>query len=84
MNVPNECVDYSLSYEITKVDIKFIDFIELQDGLSTGTGRNLDAGYTSLSNIGFHSGNFIVNYCYFFLLVIILVLFRLIVLGIVS
>lgn len=84
MNVPNEYVDYSLSYEITKIDIKFIDFIELQDSLNTGARRNLDVGYTSLSNIGFYSGNFIVNYCYYFLLMVILVLVHLVVLWIVS
>lgn len=84
MNVPNTYVDYSLSYEITKIDIKFIDFIELQDSLNTGTRRNLDVGYTSLSNIGFYSGNFIVNYCYYFLLMIFLVLVHLVVFWMVS
>lgn len=84
MNVPDRYVDYSLSYEITKIDIKFVDFIDLQDSLATGTRRNLGSGYTSLSNIGFHSGNFFVNYCYYFLLMIILVLVHLVVIGIVS
>lgn len=62
MNIPDAYVEYNQGFEITKIDVKFIDFIKLQDGLTKGTRRNLSAGHTSLSNIGFYSGNFIVNY----------------------
>lgn len=84
MNVPDNYVGYSQSFEVTKIDIKFIDFIKLQDGLAKGTRRNLSSGHVSLSNIGFSSGNFLVNYCYFFLLTFILVLIHIIVLCVLS
>lgn len=62
MNVPDNYVGYSQSFEVTKIDMKFMDFIKLQDGLAKGTRRNLSTGHVSLSNIGFSSGNFLVNY----------------------
>ena len=44
-----------------------------------GTRRNLSTGYKSLSNIGFSSGNFFVNYIYFFLVLLIMTIIHLIV-----
>lgn len=79
LEFPDNYLDYSLAYEITKFDIKFIDFIELQDSLSENSRRNLNSGHVSLRKIAFFSGNYIVNYCYFFLLMTFLVILHLLI-----
>lgn len=61
LDFPDNFLDYSLAYEITKFDIKFIDFIELQDSLAEHSKKN-QIGHVSLKKIAFFSGNYIVNY----------------------
>jgi len=72
MNTPNNYVQYSQGYEITKLNFKFVNFVGLQKSMLKGTRRNLSTGYKSLTNIGFSSGNFFVNYIYFFLALVFL------------
>ena len=79
MNTPDNYVSYSQGYEVTKLNFKFVNGIGLQDSMLKGTRRNLSTGYKSLSNIGFSSGNFFVNYIYFFLVLLILIIVHLIV-----
>ena len=79
MNTPDNYVSYSQGYEITKLNIKFINGIGLQDALMKGTRRNLSTGFRSLSNIGFSSGNFFVNYIYFFLLLLLMIIVHLLI-----
>mmetsp|Transcript_42173 Transcript_42173/g.48963 ORF Transcript_42173/g.48963 Transcript_42173/m.48963 type:complete len:182 (-) Transcript_42173:963-1508(-) len=71
MNTPNNYVQYSQGYEITKLNFKFVNFVGLQSSLDSKTRRNLSTGYTSLTNIGFYSGHFLVNYIYFFLALVL-------------
>ena len=79
MNTPDNYVSYSQGYEVTKLNFKFVNGIGLQDALSKNTRRNLSTGYKSLTNIGFSSGNFFVNYVYFFLVLLLMALVHLLV-----
>lgn len=73
MNKHVDYVKFSQSYSLTKLDLKFLDFIQLQDALEDETRRNLKTkGYTDLSNVRIETGSFLVNYIYWFLIILII------------
>ena len=75
MNTPDNYVSYSQGFEVTKLDFKFVNFISLQSSLKDSTRRFLSNNdYKSMTNIGFGSSHFLVNYWYFLLFFVILVL----------
>ena len=68
MNTPDNYVSYSQGFEVTKLDFKFVNFISLQSSLKDSTRRFLSNNdYKSMTNIGFGSSHFLVNYWYFLL-----------------
>jgi hypothetical protein len=71
MNRPNDYDEFSQSFSVTKLDLKFLDTIELQSSLKDETRRNLaSTGYKDLSNVRIDTGSFLVNYIYWFVVVL--------------
>ena len=77
MNRPNDYDEFSQSFSVTKLDLKFLDGIELQSSLKDETRRNLvSTGYKDLSNVRIDTGSFLVNYIYWFVVVLLLAIFH--------
>jgi hypothetical protein len=77
MNRHKDYDKFSQSFQVTKLDFKFLDFIELQSSSESGTRRNLETnGYKDLSNVRLDTGSFLVNYIYWFFVVLLLVIFH--------
>jgi hypothetical protein len=77
LNRPKDYDEFSQSFSVTKLDIKFLDFIQLQDSSKDGTTRNLaSTGYKDLSNVRIDTGSFIVNYIYLLFAVLLLGVFH--------
>jgi hypothetical protein len=77
MNKHRDYVKFSQAFSVTKLDFKFLDFIELQDSMETGTRRNLESnGYKDLANVRIDTVSFFVNYIYWFFVVLLLAIFH--------
>jgi hypothetical protein len=77
MNRHEDFDKFSQSFQVSKLDFKFLDISGFQDSLGKSTNRNLASnGYKDLSNIRLDSKSFLVNYIYWFFVVIFLIIFH--------
>jgi hypothetical protein len=77
MNRHEDFDKFSQSFQISKLDFKFLDITGFQDSLGKSTNRNLASnGYKDLSNIRLDTKSFLVNYIYWFFVVIFLIIFH--------
>jgi hypothetical protein len=69
--------EFSQSFQVSKLDFKFLDITDLQDSVGGHTRRNMETnGYIDLSNVRLDTGSFIVNYMYWFFVVFLLGIFH--------
>jgi hypothetical protein len=69
--------EFSQAFQVSKLDFKFLDITGLQDSVGGQTRRSLETnGYIDLSNVRLDTGSFIVNYMYWFIVVILLGIFH--------
>lgn len=76
MNVPDDYITYSRHFEITQLNFDFLDFIKAQDSIEGETRRHLQAGFKPLRNLNFNNGNFMDEYIYLFMLLLVIGLFH--------
>ena len=74
MNIPDDYIAFARYFEISQLNFNFFDFLTLQEEMETKTRRNLMAGERSLLNLNFQSSNLFVEYIYFFVILILIII----------
>ena len=75
-NVPDDYIAFARHFEITQLNMDFLDFIGIQESAKDNM-ENRNVGFKSLTNVNFHTGNLIIEYVYLALVLAVIGVFHL-------